>query len=261
MILDDILQNKRQEVAAAKVAVPLTHLQSRCRELPAPRGFAEILRERAATGTAIIAEVKKGSPSRGVIRADFDPVAIARGYQAAGAACLSVLTDHRYFGGELSFLQAIAAAVALPLLRKDFIIDPYQLYEARAHRADAVLLIAAALDLSALRELAALATELGLDVLLEVHDAQELENALSVPVPLIGINNRNLQTFATDLAITERLAPQIPADRLVVAESGIAGRSDIERLRAAGAEAFLIGETLMREADFSAKLRELLTAE
>ncbi len=258
MILDKILEQKLTEVAAAKRQVPLSELEAAIAGQKAPRGFAEALRRHSCQGTAIIAEVKKGSPSKGIIREDFDPVAIARGYQEAGASCLSVLTDREFFYGELGFLTRIAEAVSLPLLRKEFIVDPYQIYEARAHAADAILLIAAALDLEALQQFAALADTLGMDVLLEVHDEQELEVALQVPVPLIGINNRNLKTFATDLGTTERLLPLIPRELLVVSESGINSRADICRLQQAGTGAFLIGESLMREADFQAKLQSLL---
>ncbi len=258
MILDDILAHKRQEVAAARTQVALAELQARLPEVPAPRGFADALRSRSASGTAIIAEVKKGSPSKGIIRADFDPVAIACSYEKAGAACLSVLTDNRFFFGELGYLSCIAEAVSLPLLRKEFIVDPYQIYEARAHRADAILLIAAALTLPELQDFAGLAAELGLDVLLEVHDEAELEMALQVPVEMIGINNRNLKTFHTDLATTERLLPSIPNAKIVVAESGINSRDDIVRLTQAGARAFLIGESLMRENDIETKLQSLL---
>jgi indole-3-glycerol phosphate synthase len=258
MILQQILDYKRQEVAEALRRRSLAEVREQIALAPTPRGFSKALRRRAEVGTAIIAEVKKGSPSKGVIREDFDPVAIACAYQRGGATCLSVLTDRKFFLGDLAFLPRIAAAVSLPLLRKDFIVDPYQVYEARAFGADAILLIAAALDLSALQDYAALAAELGMDVLLEVHDEEELAMALQVPVELIGINNRNLKTFHTDLATTERLLPRIPADRLVVAESGINTRADIQRLSAAGAGAFLIGESLMREHDVEAKLRALL---
>lgn len=258
MILDEILRYKRQEVALARERTPLAELQGRLDALPATRGFARALRRASADGTAVIAEVKKGSPSKGIIRADFDPLAIARAYAEAGAACLSVLTDGKFFHGDLAYLGIIREAVGLPLLRKDFIVDPYQIVEARAAGADAVLLIAAALDGDTLREYAAQASALGLDVLLEVHDEAELETALTVPVELVGINNRNLSTFVTDLAVTERLLPGIPGDRLVVAESGIASRADVLRLQQAGAGAFLIGESLMREADIEGKLRELL---
>ncbi len=258
MILDDILAHKKLEVAAAKGLVPQAELQALLAAAPTPRGFVAALRAKAECGTAIIAEVKKGSPSKGIIRADFDPLAIARCYEQAGAACLSVLTDSRFFYGDLAYLPRIAELVSRPLLRKDFIVDAYQIYEARVHRADAILLIAAALSLAELQEFAGLANELGLDVLLEVHDESELEMALQVPVEMIGINNRNLKTFQTDLATTERLLPNIPGSKIVVAESGINNRGDIVRLTRAGARAFLVGECLMREDDIKFKLQSLL---
>lgn len=258
MILDEILQHKRGEVNDQSDAVPLIRLQERIAQRGKPRGFSAALRQQAAVGTAIIAEVKKGSPSKGIIRANFDPCDIARRYQAGGATCLSVLTDHRFFMGSLAYLEAIDEVVSLPLLRKDFVIDSYQIYEARAAGADAVLLIAAALSQDVLSELVSVASDLDLDVLLEVHNEDELERALLLPVELIGINNRDLKTFHTDLAVTERLLPLIPADRLVVSESGLRCRADIRRLQQAGAGAFLIGESLMREENFEPKLQELL---
>jgi len=260
MILDKILETKKDEIAAAKSRQPLAKMRDRIGDLEdQPRGFARSLRYmRDSGGTALIAEVKKGSPSRGVIREDFDPVDIAETYERGGATCLSVLTDEQYFYGHLRYLNLIREQVSLPLLRKDFIIDPYQIYEARVAGADAILLIAAALDDDKLRELAAIADELRLDTLLEVHDAEELERALSLPVDLIGINNRDLKTFSTDLGVTERLAKKIPAQQLAVAESGIHSRADIERLQQAGAGAFLIGESLMRETDIKAKMANFL---
>lgn len=260
MILDKILQTKVEEVAAAKLLEPLSELERRVGDLEdRPRGIARALRNmRDSGGTALITEVKKGSPSKGIIRADFDPVEIAVTYENGGATCLSVLTDEQYFYGHLSFLGAIREQVSLPLLRKDFVIDPYQVVEARVAGADAILLIAAALNDEQLNELAAKAKELRLDTLLEVHDAEELERALKLPVDLIGINNRNLQTFVTDLGVTEQLAGRIPKQQLAVAESGINSRADIERLQAAGAGAFLIGESLMREADIADKLKSLV---
>ncbi len=260
MILDEIMDYKRQEVQAARRISPIVDLRARVADLEdAPRGFARALKERHAAGaTAIIAEVKKGSPSKGVIRPDFDHLAIACTYEKNGAACLSVLTDERFFLGHLSYLSEIRQKVRLPLLRKDFLYDPYQVWEARAAGADAVLLIAAALCLEELQDMSALAGELGMDVLLEVHDEEELETALRTSVELIGINNRNLQTFVTDLGVTERLIPRIPGDRFVVSESGLRDRRDILRLGDAGAKAFLIGESLMREEDFGSKLRELM---
>lgn len=259
-ILQTIVAHKREEVSAAKAKFPLARLQDRLALVEdQPRGFIRALRAmHESGGTAIIAEVKKGSPSKGVIRQDFDPLTIAETYQQYGATCLSVLTDETFFLGHLSYLGLIREQVSLPLLRKDFICDPYQIVEARAFGADAVLLIAAMLELQQLRDFAALAKELQMDVLLEVHDEADLELALQTDCELIGVNSRSLRSFVTDLGATERLRPLIPAERLVVAESGIHSRADVERLLAAGAGAFLVGESLMREADIGAKLEELL---
>ncbi|MBC7961660.1 MAG: indole-3-glycerol phosphate synthase TrpC [Steroidobacteraceae bacterium] len=259
-ILKEIVAHKQKEVAAAKAAASINELQSRILDLEdLPRGFERALRSAAASNwTAIIAEVKKGSPSKGIIRPDFDPLDIASTYQDNGATCLSVLTDEKFFLGHLRFLALIREAVSLPLLRKDFIIDPYQIYEARAAGADAILLIAAILDLQQLREFQAVASENHLDVLLEVHDEAELETALLTDCKLIGVNNRNLRTFLTDLDTTGRLARLLPEDCLLVAESGINNRADIVRLQADGARAFLVGEAMMRENDIGAKLQELL---
>jgi len=258
-ILKKILDHKRDEVAVARVVMPLSELRARVYDLPSPVGFKDaLLRTADDVGTAIIAEVKKGSPSKGVIRADFEPLGIASIYAEKGAACLSILTDKRFFMGELAYIPAIRKVVNIPLMRKDFIFDPYQVYEARVAGADAVLLIAAMLDLSRLNDLVSLARELGLDVLLEVHDEWEMETALKTECELIGINNRNLRTFETSLTTTERLAPFVPPERLIVAESGINTRKDIELLAGAGAKAFLVGESLMREGDIGTKLRELL---
>ncbi|PLX96810.1 MAG: indole-3-glycerol phosphate synthase TrpC [Desulfuromonas sp.] len=259
-ILQKIVAHKREEVAAAKAKFPMARLRERLELVEdTPRGFVAALKAmHESGGTAIIAEVKKGSPSKGVIRPDFDPLAIAETYQESGATCLSVLTDEKFFLGHLNYLGLIREQVSLPLLRKDFICDPYQIVEARAFGADAILLIAAMLDLSQLRDFSALAAELRLDVLLEVHDEAELELALQTDCPLIGINNRSLRSFVTDLAVTERLRAMISADRFVVAESGINCRADIERLLEAGAGAFLIGESLMREEKIGVKLDELL---
>ncbi|KAA0888851.1 indole-3-glycerol phosphate synthase TrpC [Oryzomonas rubra] len=258
-VLQKINGHKREEVAAARAATPLAELQARIADLEdTPRGFERALRSAVASNwTAIIAEVKKGSPSKGLIREAFDPLEIAEVYQANGATCLSVLTDEQFFMGHLRLLALIRETVSLPLLRKDFIVDPYQIYEARAAGADAILLIAASLDLGQLREFHAIAKGLYLDVLLEVHDEAEMEAALRTDCTLIGVNNRNLRTFAIDLGTTARLASMLPPDRLLVAESGINSRSDIERLTADGARAFLVGESLMRETDMGAKLREL----
>jgi indole-3-glycerol phosphate synthase len=259
-ILKKIVAHKTEEVAFAKISQPLSEIKARlCDREDQPRGFERSLRNAAASGwTAIIAEVKKGSPSKGLIRPDFDPVDIAITYQDSGATCISVLTDEQFFLGHLGYLSLIREQVSLPLLRKDFIFDPYQIYEAAAGGADAILLIAAMLDQPSLKELHALAGELYLDVLLEVHDERELEMALATECRVIGINNRSLHTFVTDLSATERLAGMIPSDRLIVAESGINSRADVERLQRAGAKAFLVGESLMREDDIGAKLKELL---
>jgi indole-3-glycerol phosphate synthase len=262
-ILNKIVEYKRGELAAARAATTLAELKVVLGDLEdRPRGFVRALEDAHATGwTPIIAEVKKGSPSKGIIRADFNPLDIAEIYQLNGATCLSVLTDEHFFLGHLSFLALIREQVGLPLLRKDFIFDPYQVYEARVAGADAILLIAAMLDPAAIEDFAGLARELSMDVLLEVHDQAELETALRTDCRLIGINNRNLRTFVTDLAATERMAPQVTGGRIVVAESGIEGRADIVRLQQAGAQAFLIGESLMREEDIGAKLRELTGSE
>ena len=258
-ILQKIFACKQEEVAAAMAVTPLAELKARIADLEdQPRGFERALRDAVASGwTTIIAEVKKGSPSKGIIRADFDPLTIADIYERNGATCLSVLTDERFFLGSLRYLGLIREQCRLPLLRKDFLYDPYQVFEARAFGADAILLIAAMLDHGQIVDLAGVAQEIGLDVLLEVHDELEMETALATGCTLIGVNNRNLRTFVTDLGTTERLGRMLPEGRMLVAESGINGRADIERLQAAGARAFLVGESLMREADIGAKLREL----
>jgi indole-3-glycerol phosphate synthase len=255
MILDDIVRAKRADLQDAKTSASLADLQQRPLFRAARRDFLAELRARRR---AIIAEVKKASPSKGVIRADFDPVRIARSYATNGAAAISVLTEQRYFQGGLGHLADIREAVGVPLLRKDFLFDPYQLYEARAFGADAVLLIAAILDDVLLRDLLQLAGALQLGTLVEVHDRPELDRALESGACLLGINNRDLRTFDTDLATTEGLAPCVPAHALVVTESGIDTAADIARLERAGVRAFLIGETLMRAADPGVKLAELL---
>ena len=259
-ILKRIVAHKQEEVATAKAAASISELKARIGGLEdVPRGFERHLREAASSDwTAIIAEIKKGSPSRGLIRQDFDPLEIAEIYQNNGATCLSVLTDEQFFMGHLRFLALIRETVSLPLLRKDFICDPYQIFEARAAGADAILLIAAMLDLNQLRDFYAIAREIHLDVLLEVHDEAEMETALQTDCTLIGVNNRNLRTFETNIATTGRIARMMPAGRLLVAESGINSRADIQRLQADGAKVFLIGESLMRETDIGAKLQELL---
>jgi indole-3-glycerol phosphate synthase len=260
-VLEQILRDKGEEVIARQRRLPLHDLQRQAHDAPRPRDFVAALRGGAADSGPIprvIAEVKKASPSKGLIRPDFDPVAIAQTYAANGAVALSVLTDEKYFQGQLRFLQAIGQAVALPLLRKDFIIDAYQVYESRVAHADALLLIAAALDVAHLGDLLALAHELAMVALLEVHTVEELERVLPLRPRLIGINNRDLRTFHTDIATTLRLLPLMPADVVVVSESGINTPADIARLQEKGVHAFLIGESLMRAPDPGIKLRELL---
>jgi indole-3-glycerol phosphate synthase len=262
-ILDTILAEKFYEVAArqARRPLPSPDFQAEMDALPPPLDFATALKERKAGGRAgLIAEVKKASPSAGLIRADFDPVAIALEYQAAGADCLSVLTDEHFFQGHDRFLQMVKRAVSLPVLRKDFIVDPYQIYEARLLGADAVLLIAAALTEDQLKHYQELARMLGLTVLMEVHTQAEMETALSIGAKLIGINSRDLKRFVTDLSVVEQLAAMVPADAGVtlVAESGIKTVQDVARVSAAGAQAILVGETLMRAAEIGGAVRELL---
>jgi indole-3-glycerol phosphate synthase len=259
-ILDEILAHKRSEVAAAKAAVPAAEMAALARGRgEAPRGLRRALAE--AARPRVIAEIKRRSPSRGEIRADFDPAALAKAYAEAGAAAISVLTDERYFGGSLEHLERVREATDVPVLRKDFAIDAYQIDEARARGADAVLLIAAAFagdgGTHRLSDLRGRAEELGLDALVEVHDEAELDGALAIGADLVGINNRNLETFAVDLGTTERLAGRIPEGVVLVAESGIFTNDDIRRLERAGAQAFLVGESLMREPDVGLALRSL----
>ena len=258
-ILNQIVAHKHEEVAAAKAVFPPERMEYQLAQVEEPpRGFLRALRTTYESDwTAIIAEVKKGSPSKGVIRPDFDPLTIAEIYQENGATCLSVLTDERFFMGHLLYLGKIRELVSLPLLRKDFICDPYQIDEARVAGADAILLIAAILETEQLLEFSQRATDLQLDVLLEVHDEQDLEKALATDCELIGINNRNLRTFETDLATTEHLLSLIPNNYFVVSESGISCRADVLRLQQAGASGFLVGESLMREDDIGHKLQEL----
>ena len=257
-ILNRILARKAEEVAERRSKVPLAELSARIADLPDTRGFAAAIEAKIEAGLpAVIAEVKKASPSKGVIRADFDPAAIARSYDAGGAACLSVLTDVDFFQGSDDYLRQARAACGLPVLRKDFVIDAYQLYEARVLGADCVLLIAAALDDARLSEFAFIAAELGMDVLVEVHDLDELERALPVPARLLGINNRNLKTFDVSLQTTLDLQAAVPADRVLVTESGILAPADVALMRDAGVHAFLVGEAFMRQPDPGAALHAL----
>jgi len=256
-ILERILARKREELEAARAAVPLAEMQRRAVAASPPRDFVGALRAKIAAGRpAVIAEIKKASPSKGLLRADFDPAAIARGYESGGAACLSVLTDRDFFQGAHQHLAQARSACALPVLRKDFVTEPYQVYESRALGADCILLIAAALARQDMQGLEAAARALGMAVLVEVHDAAELESALTLQTPLLGINNRNLRSFHTSLQTTLDLLPRIPAGRVVVAESGISGRAEVAMLQGAGVPAFLIGEAFMRAPDPGAALLE-----
>ncbi len=260
-ILQRILTVKAAEVAAAQAARSLAAVRAAAADAAAPRDFTAALRKRVAAGkSAIIAEIKKASPSKGLLRPDFDPAAIAASYEKHGAACLSVLTDAQFFQGAADDLVRARAACALPVLRKDFMINPYQIYEARALGADCILLIVAALDDARMHELEAVAHALGMAVLVEVHDSAELERALALKTPLLGINNRNLRTFETRLETTLGLLETIPAGRLVVTESGILAAADVARMRAGGVHAFLVGEAFMRATDPGAELQRLFAS-
>ena len=257
-ILQRILAVKAQEISAAELRAPLAAVQAAARAAAPARDFVGALRGKIAAGrAAVIAEVKKASPSKGVLRAQFDPAAIAATYERHGAACLSVLTDSQFFQGRLEDLKAARGACSLPVLRKDFMIDPYQVYEARAAGADCILLIVAALQPSRMRELEATARGLGMAVLVEVHDAGELDAALQLQTPLIGVNNRNLRTFETTLETTLGLLEKIPGDRLVITESGILKPQDVEKMRARDVHGFLVGEAFMRAADPGVELERL----
>lgn len=261
-VLARIIARKRDEVAERSARLPLPELAARCADLPPTRGFAAAIESKIAKGEAgVIAEVKRASPSRGVLRENFDPAAIGQSYARAGAACLSVLTDHDFFQGHEDHLVAARTASGLPVLRKDFTIDAWQVYEARVLGADAILLIVAALDDMRLQELCGLGLDLGMDVLVEVHDEAELERALATPAHLIGINNRNLRTFKTTLDTTFRLKDRVPHSRRLVTESGILTRDDAAAMRAAGVHAFLVGEAFMRAPDPGAALRALFAPE
>lgn len=257
-VLDKIVARKIEEVAERRARVSLAELEALAKQADAPRGFAQALRDRVARReAAVIAEVKKASPSKGIIRERFMPAEIARSYEAGGAACLSVLTDIDFFQGADAYLQQARAACSLPVIRKDFMIDPYQIVEARALGADCVLLIVANLEDGQMAELAAVAKEQKLDVLVEVHDGDELERALRLDTPLLGINNRNLHTFEVSLNTTLELKSRVPADRLVITESGILGRADVELMAANDVYAFLVGEAFMRAEEPGAELKRL----
>lgn len=252
---------KREEIVARRAARSLADISAQAREADPPRGFLKALRSRAAfDGIALIAEIKKASPSKGLIREDFDPAALARAYEAGGAACLSVLTDAPSFQGHEHHLEAARAACALPVLRKDFMLDPWQIVESRALEADAILVILASVDDALAADLISTAWGWGMDALVETHDEAEVERALLLNANLIGVNNRNLATFETSLETFERLAPRFSGTRFAVAESGIATQADVDRVRAAGARAVLVGESLMRQADVAAAARSLMGA-
>ena len=257
-ILDRILEVKRGEIAAAKKRVPQGEIEKKARAAPAPRDFVGALRSKIGPGSpAVIAEIKRASPSKGLLRPQFDPASIAKSYENGGAACMSVLTDKEFFQGSAADLDAARSACRLPALRKDFVIDRYQVFESRAMGADCILLIAACLTPAEMARLEALAHGLGMAVLVEVHDAAELGSASMLKTPLIGINNRNLKTFETRIETTLDLLPSIVQGRIVVTESGIATRADVDRLQAHGVHAFLVGEAFMRAADPGTALRDL----
>ena len=258
-VLEKICNDKRDHIKACMAEIPLEEMKEKSTKGPKVRGFHQALKNKADNGEfGLIAEIKKASPSKGLIREDFAPAALARAYRAGGASCLSILTDVPYFQGSNDYLIAARMVVDLPVLRKDFMLDPYQVYEARAIGADCILLIMAALNDEEAAQLEELALDLGMDVLVEVHDAEEMERALKLKSPLLGVNNRNLKTLEIDLATTEELAANVPEDKMLVAESGLYSHADLQRMSKVGASCFLVGESLMRQQDVTRATQELL---